>query len=179
MTWATEAPWESQRAWGQPTLRRCSMASMMGALQALVNSGAVWGNEAVSMSHYRFDERAAAARVRAMNGIAIRNESNRAHGGHFRHRLSLVPLHQINAPPVWKPSRLASVRAAIAERSMLPPVSLTTSTRADVFEISDVARLRRRGRRSVCPIASAKVGANLRLTQTFVRHLTIVGRSLY
>ncbi len=56
---------------------------------------------------------------------AERLESIKNYGGYHTASLRLVPIAEIDVPPVWNPHRVGPLREAMAEDKPLPPIRLS------------------------------------------------------
>ena len=61
----------------------------------------------------------------------------RRFGGYSVHKLVLVPIADIDVPPIWKPVRAASVREAMDADRPLPPVRLGRLEGSSRWQIGD------------------------------------------
>ena len=86
-------------------------------------------------SSYRVDARKADQMVARANDPESQAESDATLGGHDVAEFRLVPIQDINVPPVWHPGRLKSIEAALDVGTPLPPVTLVQTPQG--LEISD------------------------------------------
>jgi hypothetical protein len=74
--------------------------------------------------HYTFDRAKVTRELRQANAPSEQKKSREQLGGYLVRKLLLVPIADIDVPPIWKPERAARVRQAMDAGVALPPVHL-------------------------------------------------------
>lgn len=87
------------------------------------------------IKHYKLNRSLVNKLLRNLNDADAREESKRTNGGYSEHSLEVVPIRDVNVPPVWHPGREKAIQEAIVSGKKLPPVRL--SREGTKWEISD------------------------------------------